>query len=587
MGQKPIEGSNPSLSAISQVCPDLSVPPYTLENQTLAGYSETDSLVSVGLNGSPKRHKFATNDTNLPRTPLLFSRPAFERCQKIAQQENYHGALTRLKQVEGFLWLGDLDLSINDHELSRFAEKLATKVRDHIQFWQNHPEMIWGHIKGIAKSYDITLPDHQKEEAETLLKLSRSHWWLCQLRSVRRRLLDNVQRDLGFVQSNKFGYSGSHAMILYKEQVARNKKYMEETTIINECGDEISLKEIAEHSLANPAVRRAELMTRIRGFEEVAKYLGDCGMFYTLTTPSRFHSQLHNGAKNPKHTGHTVKDGQAWLQMIWSQVRAKLHRDKIQYYGFRVAEPHHDGTPHWHLLLFVNPKQKHRLTKIFRKYALREMERGAEQHRLKVEEIDPEKGSAIGYIAKYISKNIDGEFLDQDLYGNDAKESALRINCWARTHGIRQFQQIGGPNVSVWRELRRLREPITNCPELEEVRLAADAGAWAAYVLAMGGIAMRRADRPVKLLNEYRESVNEQTGEITVEDKTWYGGKKAVPIRGLECGNYKIITRIHVWSIAPKTELASSGGVCERQSPGADPPQEVSSRREAPLDSCK
>jgi hypothetical protein len=444
--------------------------------------------------------------------------------------------------------------------------------------------MVWGHIKAIVQSYGIPLPDYDDESRnEVFIKLSNSQWWLRQLRTMRRRLLDNVQRDLGFVQRNIFSYSSSHAMILFKEQIARNQEFMETTTVTNECGDEVPLSEIAEHSLANPAVRRAELMVRIRGFEEVANLLGDCAMFYTFTAPSRFHSQLHNGAKNPTHTGHTVKDGQDWLQTQWAQIRAKLHRDKIQYYGFRVAEPHHDGTPHWHFLLFVNPEHKNRLTKIFRKYALREKEPGAEKHRLKVEEIDREKGSAVGYIAKYISKNIDGEYLDEDLYGNDAKDSALRINCWARTHGIRQFQQIGGPSVSVWRELRRLREPVTNCPKLEKARLAADSSQWAAYVLAMGGIAMRRTDRPVRLLKQYREAVNYETGEITIEDKTWCGSKKAEPIRGVVCSTRKIITRPHTWSITKKIVVALSDGVCDRQSPGTDPPREVSCRREAPL----
>ncbi|WP_445286078.1 replication endonuclease [Vibrio sp. V09_P4A23P171] len=86
-------------------------------------------------------------------------------------------------------------------------------------------------------------------------------------------------------------------------------------------------------------------------------------------------------------------------------------------------------------------------------------EKGAQKHRFTSEYIDPSKGSAVGYVAKYISKSIDGKHIDSDrdssLSGIDAAE---RVVTWARVNGIKQFQFIGGPSVSVWREMRRLRE---------------------------------------------------------------------------------------------------------------------------------
>lgn len=46
--------------------------------------------------------------------------------------------------------------------------------------------------------------------------------------------------------------------------------------------------------------------------------------------------------------------------------------------------------------------------------------------------------------------------MDADLYGQEAASSAARITAWASLSDIRKFQQIGGPSVTVWRELRRL-----------------------------------------------------------------------------------------------------------------------------------
>ncbi|WP_317929941.1 hypothetical protein [Halioxenophilus sp. WMMB6] len=54
------------------------------------------------------------------------------------------------------------------------------------------------------------------------------------------------------------------------------------------------------------------------------------------------------------------------------------------------------------------------------------------------------------------SENIDGHGIDSDSYGFDAKDDVTRIEAWASTWAIRQFQKIGGASVTVWRELRRL-----------------------------------------------------------------------------------------------------------------------------------
>src|SRR5690606_23412232 len=99
--------------------------------------------------------------------------------------------------------------------------------------------------------------------------------------------------------------------------------------------------------------------------------------------------------------------------------RAALSHIGIQPYGIRVVEPHHDGTPHWHMLFFLAPDQIDSVTQIIKRYALTEDpdETGAELYRVKVELIDSAKGSAVGYVAKYIAKNIDGEHVGADLYG--------------------------------------------------------------------------------------------------------------------------------------------------------------------------
>ncbi|VTN10959.1 Bacteriophage replication gene A protein (GPA) [Raoultella terrigena] len=205
------------------------------------------------------------------------------------------------------------------------------------------------------------------------------------------------------------------------------------------------------------------------GFENICNELGYVGEFYTLTAPSKYHATTKAGYRNSKWNGASPADTQSYLTGLWARIRAKLHREEIRIFGIRVAEPHHDGTPHWHMLMFMLPEDVERVRHIIRDYAWEEDRHElrsdkAKKARFHAEAIDPEKGSATGYVAKYISKNIDGYALDgetDDESGELLKETAPAVSAWAARWHIRQFQFIGGAPVTVYRELRRLADTET------------------------------------------------------------------------------------------------------------------------------
>lgn len=103
--------------------------------------------------------------------------------------------------------------------------------------------------------------------------------------------------------------------------------------------------------------------------------------------------------------------------------------------------------------------------------------------------------SPVSYIAKYIAKNFDGEHVGEDLYGQDAVESATRIRTWASNWKIRQFQPIGGPSVTVWREARSFAGieqaasvlDAIDSEHLKKLIAAANSGDWKTFVKLFGG----------------------------------------------------------------------------------------------------
>lgn len=329
-------------------------------------------------------------------------------------------------------------------------------------------------------------------------------WWKRKLRKQRNLQIETISRELNLVSKQKGIYASNITVSNFQTQWQNNQQLLENTIATNEHGYSASLAELSKLNVSNPAIRKAELMVRIRGFEDYAKEMGYSALFLTMTTPSKYHRCFaRTGDENPNWNGATPLVAQEYLNRTFARIRATLAREQVTPFGFRVAEPHHDGTPHWHLLLFIPTEQQQTLVDTFTHYCLEEDgdEQGAKEHRFKVEYIDPAKGSATGYIMKYIYKNIDGEGIEYDSYGKDASSSAIRIKVWASCWGIRQFQQIGGVGVTPWRELRRLdaiKDPSLDW--IEAIRQAADSSNWTLYTQLMGGVFCKRVEQTIRPL---------------------------------------------------------------------------------------
>jgi hypothetical protein len=371
--------------------------------------------------------------------------------------------------------------------------------------------------------------------AEIIARAVDKAWWLRNIRTEWKRRFEHTSIMLGLTHVRTDPYISREVAIYQDQRNRENQKMLEACTAINENGDTYSVAELAALGTGNKTIRRGELMLRIRGFEEVADTLRHVGMFWTITCPSKFHSV---GGTNTKYEGATPRDAQAYLVKAWARMRAAMHRAGIQPYGFRIAEPHTDGCPHWHMLLFVAPASADQMNDIIREHALAEDgdEAGAQKNRVKLVHIEAGKGTAAGYIAKYVSKNIDGAGVGDhktfengqtyvvapDIFGDIEITPSQRVTYWSQVWGIRQFQQIGGAPVGVWRELRRVAaETVANAPDaIRAAHLAcqkidstnaavAKQADFAAYMMAQGGptvgrrAAIKIAARDVTITGKY------------------------------------------------------------------------------------
>ena len=526
--------------------------------------------------------------TKSPLGALYFLKNTFER--KLLPRLDRVNELCGMNETASIGFLSEREQyarlpDMNDKELRKFAARIAS------QLWSKYEELsdawaeahggkedlftdeaqshLYGQVAGIARAFNFT-PMYWKKYRKgqmtirmafsAISRLIKDEWWVNQLKAQRMRWREALLIAAGEVNKDRSPYASKMAIRDVHARRQANLEYLKSCELENKVtGERIDLISKVMGSISNPEIRRMELMNTIAGIERYAASVGDVGMFITLTTPSKYHPtrQVVKGESKTVQLNHgwnetafTPKDGQRYLCRIWSLMRTAFKDNDLNVYGMRVVEPHHDGTPHWHMMLFCKPGQREAINEIMRRYALKEdgHEKGALKQRFESRHLN--KGGAAGYIAKYIAKNIDGYALDDQLdndTGKPLKDTAAAVTAWASTWRIPQFKPIGLPTMGAYRELRKLPRGVSIASEfddrVEAARAAADEGKFDLYIIAQGGANMPRDAQAVRVARKVTDEVNEYEEDI----------ERVVGIYAPHLGAHHVhITRSAEWRIVPK-----------------------------------
>ncbi|KHM39761.1 replication endonuclease, partial [Enterobacter hormaechei] len=360
--------------------------------------------------------------------------PRLERVNELCGM-NESASIGFLSERDQYARLPDM----NDKELRKFAARIAS------QLWSKYEELsdawaeahggketlftdeaqshLYGQVAGVARAFNIT-PMYWKKYRKgqmtirmafsAISRLIKDEWWVNQLKAQRMRWREALLIAAGEVNKDRSPYASKMAIRDVHARRQANLEFLKSCELENKVtGERIDLISKVMGSISNPEIRRMELMNTIAGIERYAASVGDVGMFITLTTPSKYHPTRQVGKAESKtvqlnhgwnETAFTPKDGQRYLCRIWSLMRTAFKDNDLEVYGMRVVEPHHDGTPHWHMMLFCKPGQRKAINEIMRRYALKEdgHEKGAAKQRFESRHLN--QGGAAGYIAKYIAK---------------------------------------------------------------------------------------------------------------------------------------------------------------------------------------
>lgn len=295
-----------------------------------------------------------------------------------------------------------------------------------------------------------------------------------------------------------------------EEARRRTRETLAQYELINADGDVLNLLSVAD---SKARTRRAMIYALALGIQQYGKEEGYVPVFVTCTLPGEFHPNPSKGTLS-YDPALSLRDANAELSKRLQRVRALLQRrtrkrEPVDYWGLWVREPHDDGCPHLHALLYVRPEQVRSLRYMFKKHF-------DTRHALKVKIFNRRRDDGAAeatYLMKYLLKTLPGSsaasnsaspdgqregdvgqndgsvdggedgFLDDgDHLGNISAYQA-----WASSIRCRRFGFIGFARglIGRWQVIFRLKE-APEAPRLRAAYFAIRRNAWGDAMRLLG-----------------------------------------------------------------------------------------------------
>jgi hypothetical protein len=257
------------------------------------------------------------------------------------------------------------------------------------------------------------------------------------------------------------------------------------------------------------------------GVDEADEPLKMTPIFLTLTLPPEWHPspKVGNRTWTPDRAPHLAD---AALRRMWARFRALLADRDIATLGLRVWEPHRDGCPHAHALLYVEPGQVEAVDDALQTVC---PELGPGRRvASKLVVVDRKRASPATYIAKYILKTCAGGPAEEEraaaMGADDDTDDQLahyeRHRATASERGWRRFAWLGVHGVQrVWQRLLTTEHlPEDAPPRVRMAWYALQDGRWADALEALGAVGLRGQGVRLAYATD-EEHVDKETGEVT------------------------------------------------------------------------
>lgn len=269
------------------------------------------------------------------------------------------------------------------------------------------------------------------------------------VKRIKNTILQNHQqlaRRLNLVGKNRAKFVTSKAIDNYHETVIKQKEFANSNVIINNnTGETFPLPELPLQYYR----KYSEILSFVNGLNEYAFDHNYSAASVTITAPRKFHSKLDITADTP-----TPCVAKKWLLDRWQCYTNLVRQWPTNSFTFRIIDPHQDGTPHFHALLYfpsdMADRHKSALINAF------ELKSIVNTKRFEWEDIDYTDNYALRYIVGKLKPVIDS---DNNF---DSSNDVVRRAAFLATWNMRSHDFTGIPSITrgLWNELRSKKYPF-------------------------------------------------------------------------------------------------------------------------------
>lgn len=149
-------------------------------------------------------------------------------------------------------------------------------------------------------------------------------------------------------------YVSDWTLARWRHRQEQGREFLKQQQIVDRASGEV-ICTAAEAADSGQRFRRATMIALVHGLREIARRDGLVPVAITLTLPSEFHPApaLGRGSYDPAITPAAMFTE---LQARWHRVVAILRKRLVRVVGIWLPEPHEDGTPHRHAILWCAPE---------------------------------------------------------------------------------------------------------------------------------------------------------------------------------------------------------------------------------------